>query len=220
MKLYIFKICPFVEKIKILLNVKNVHCEVCEVNIRSKPEWFIKLAPEATVPLLEVKDQAGKIRFINESTIICDYLDEISGTSLYPSDFVEKTFNKLWIKKADLLIFDAYYMIHAKSEEEFHEKKIVVYKKLSALESIIDDTPYFNGFDFSMIDIVYAPIFFRFECLSRLYHIHLLKEFPKLKAWSESILNKNGVKSGFIETFDKEFEELLHLKKSFIVAKK
>jgi len=220
MKLYIFKICPFVEKIKILLHIKKLNCEFWEVNIRSKPEWFVQLTPEATVPLLEIKDCDGKIHFINESTIICDYLDEISDSSLYPNDPVKKAFNKLWINRADPLIFDAYHMIHAKSEEEFYEKKMIVDKKLSALESIIDSGPYFNGPTFSMIDIAHAPIFFRFECLSRLYHIHLLSEFPKLKAWSENILNKQEVRSGFINTFDKEFEEILRLKKSFLVTKK
>ena len=218
MKLYIFKICPFVEKIKILLNEKNLHCEFCEVNIRSKPEWFVQLTPEATVPLLEVKDLDGKTHFINESSIICDYLDEISDASLYPNDPVKKAVNKLWITRADKLVFDAYHMTHAKSEEEFHEKKVIVDKKLLVTESTLESKPYFNGSVFSMVDIVYAPIFFRFECLSRLHHIHLLDELPKLKVWSENILNKKEVTSGFIETFDKEFEELLHLKKSFLLT--
>lgn len=138
---------------------------------------------------------------------------------LYPNDPVKKAFNKLWINRADKLVFDAYHMTHAKGKEEFYEKKIIVGKKLSALESTLDSKPYFNGSVFSMVDIVYAPIFFRFECMSRLYHIHLLDEFPKLKEWSENILNKQEVKLEFIETFDKEFEELLHLKKSFLVTK-
>lgn len=218
MKLYIFKICPFVEQVKILLQEKKLPCEFHEVNIRSKPEWFLQLTPEATVPLLEIKDLGGNTLFINETSIICDYLDEISGSTLYPPDAARKAYNKLWVSRAGKLIFDAYYMTHSKSVPEFHEKKAIVDKILSILESNMNFLPFFNGAEFSMVDIAYAPIFFRFECLSRLHNIHLLEAYPKLEAWSRKILDKPEVRSGFIETFDQEFEELLLLKESFILS--
>ena len=216
MKLYVFKICPFVEKVKILLQSKRIACDLINVNIRSKPEWFLQLSPEATVPLLEVQDSTGTTLFINESNIICDYLDEISGPSLYPSDLAIKAHNKLWIARSEKTIFAAYYMTHAKSDEEYYEKKIEVDKRLSALENVIGNVPFFNGEYLSMIDIAYAPLFFRFECLSRLHNIQILEGYPKLSVWASNILSRSEVKAGFVETFDQEFNELLHLKESFL----
>lgn len=78
---------------------------------------------------------------------------------LYPNDPVKKAFNKLWINRAGKLIFDAYHMTHAKNKIEFHENKIIVDKKLATLESTLDETPFFNGSEFSMVDIAYAPLF-------------------------------------------------------------
>lgn len=220
MKLYVFKICPFVEKVKILLQLKKIACQLIDVNIRSKPEWFLQLAPDAaTVPLLEIQDSAGATFFINESNVICDYLDEISGSSLYPPDLARKAHNKLWIARSEKIIFSAYYMTHAKTDVEFFEKKIDVDKRLSTLENAIEHVPFFNGEDISMIDITYAPLFFRFECLSRLHNIHILEEYPKLAAWASNILAHSEVQAGFVETFDQEFNELLHLKESFLSKK-
>lgn len=107
-------------------------------------------------------------------------------------------------------------MTHAKNKIEFHENKIIVDKKLATLESTLDETPFFNGSEFSMVDIAYAPLFFRFKCLSQLHNIHLLENYPKLSIWSKKIIEKQEVQASFPKKFDEYFEELLHLKKSFL----
>ncbi|MDR3478599.1 MAG: glutathione S-transferase family protein [Gammaproteobacteria bacterium] len=212
--LYSFRICPFVERTNILLNEKNIECERVYVDIRNKPDWFLKLSPLGKVPVLSA-DKA----IIFESTVINEYLDEISSLPLlYPNDPIQKARNKSWIEWGSTLVFDAYYMTLASNKLEFVEKQKIVNSKLVLLEQELRNTPFFNGEKFSMIDLAYAPLFRRFDSLVRQFSIDTLEQYPKLKIWSNHILKKESVQNGFAHNFDEEFYQLLKLKGSCLIS--
>lgn len=211
--LYSFRICPFVERANILLNEKNIACERINVDIRNKPEWFLKLSPLGKVPVLSAD---GILIF--ESTIINEFLDEISLPSLHPQDLIRKAHNKSWIEWGSALIFDAYNMTLAKDESFFLEKRLVVEEKLQLLENQLHSKPFFNGEKFSMIDLAYAPLFRRFDSLERQFSIDILNTYPKLQVWANHILSRESVQNGFISNFDEEFALLLELKQSILIS--
>lgn len=212
--LYSFRICPFVERTNILINENNILCERVYVDIRNKPDWFLKLSPLGKVPLLKVDDT-----LIFESSVINEFLDEISPKKLYPLDPIKRAYNKSWIEWSSALVFDAYNMTLTANNLSFEQQRSGVDKKLAILENEIDAQPFFNGNDFSMIDIAYAPLFKRFDRLSQQFDLHLLENFPKLKKWAENILMRDSVVKGFHENFDEEFYLLLKLKNSCLVNK-
>ncbi len=213
LKLYGFKLCPFVERINIVLNEHNIDCERIQVDIRNKPDWFLKISPMGKVPILEAD---GVVIF--ESSVISDFLDSLKvDKSLYPKDPIRKALNRSWIEWGSGLIFDAYHMTLAKSQSEFNEKQEMVISKLEIFEDQMNCSPFFNGEMFSMIDIVYAPLMKRFEVLRNSFDIDLLAEYGKLKAWSQQILARNSVQNSFSETFEENFHELLKLKGSHLV---
>jgi len=212
--LYSFHICPFVERINILLNEKNIPCERIHVNIRNKPDWFLKLSPLGKVPLLKVDNM-----LIFESSVINDFLDEISAPGLYPSEPVKRAYNRSWIEWGSTLIFDAYNMTLAKNSLSFEQQRVTVDNKLAMLELEIAPSPFFNGSNFSMIDIAYAPLFRRFARLSQQFDVHLLEKYPKLQQWSVNILIRESVAKGFHENFDEEFYFLLTLKDSYLISR-
>ncbi len=213
--LYSFRICPFVERTNILLNEKNIQCERVYVDIRNKPDWFLKLSPLGKVPVLCADDTV-----IFESTVINEFLDETSlTTSLHPGNPIQKAHNRSWIEWGSALVFDAYYMTLSANKDEFAEKRKIVDSKLILLEEQLKNAPFFNGEQFSMIDLSYAPLFRRFDSLMRQYSIHILEQYSKLQAWSNQILERSTVQNGFSHNFDEEFSQLLELKKSFLVAK-
>ncbi|HRD70464.1 MAG TPA: glutathione S-transferase family protein [Legionella sp.] len=212
--LYSFRICPFVERTNILINENDILCERVYVDIRNKPDWFLKLSPLGKVPLLKVDDT-----IIFESSVINEFLDEISPKKLYPLDPIKRAYNKSWIEWSSALVFDAYNMTLTANNLSFEQQRSGVDKKLAILENEIDAQPFFNGNDFSMIDIAYAPLFKRFDRLSQQFDLHLLENFPKLKKWAENILMRDSVVKGFHENFDEEFYLLLKLKNSCLVNK-
>jgi len=211
MTLYSFRICPFVERTNILLNEKKLFCERIYVDIRNKPEWFLKLSPLGKVPVLSVNDT-----LIFESTVINEYLDEISPPSLHPASPIQKAYNRSWIEWGGSLIFDAYNMTLAADESSFNNQRIIVHKKLTTLEKQLQKSPFFNGTAFSLIDIAYAPLFRRFDSLIRQFSIDILENYPKLTKWSNHILARPSVQNGFVNNFDEEFVLLLNLKGSYL----
>lgn len=210
--LYSFRICPFVERTNILINEKDISCERIYVDIRNKPDWFLKLSPHGKVPLLKVDDT-----LIFESSVINDFLDDISSSTLYPPEPINRAYNKSWIEWGSTLVFDAYNMTLATNTSAFEQQRKIVEKKLAILEDEIYSEPYFNGSSFSMIDIAYAPLFRRFDRLAKQFDIDLLENFPKLKNWSNNILTRESVINGFHENFDEEFHLLLKIKNSCLI---
>ncbi|MCD6044935.1 MAG: glutathione S-transferase [Gammaproteobacteria bacterium] len=210
--LYGFRICPFVEKVNILLDEKNIHVERVYVDIRNKPDWFLKISPLGKVPILRVDDV-----LLFESTVINDFLDSLSAaTSLYPTNTIQKHLNKSWIEWGSTLILATYDMTLAKDKESFLAKRLLVEQKLSILQEQVKNSPFFNGEHFSMIDLTYAPLFKRFDRLIYLYSIDLLANYPTLKQWSKNVLQRPSVHAGFIDNFDEELKILLDLKGSYL----
>jgi glutathione S-transferase len=50
--LYTFRRCPYAIRARIALSYANIHTEEREVDLKNKPDEFMKLSPKATVPLL------------------------------------------------------------------------------------------------------------------------------------------------------------------------
>uniref|UniRef100_UPI00358E6F4C glutathione S-transferase omega-2-like isoform X2 n=1 Tax=Myxine glutinosa TaxID=7769 RepID=UPI00358E6F4C len=83
LRIYGMRFCPFVQRVHLVLQAKNVSYETVNVNLKSKPSWFLKVSPGGKVPLLE--NAEGK--FVSESLIICDLLEDLfPAPALYPSD--------------------------------------------------------------------------------------------------------------------------------------
>lgn len=81
------------------LEAKKIPYHTINVNIRSKPEWFLELNPVGKVPCVELVDKPGAPA-VYESLLILEYLDEVyPEPKLYPVDPLEKLQEKLWIER-------------------------------------------------------------------------------------------------------------------------
>ena len=99
-----------------------------------------------------------------ESMAICEYLDEISPPSLHPSDPLRRAVNRGWIEFSSELFTSLYRVAHATELNEFVERCQQASEKLEKLEQQLDEGPFFNGPDFSMMDAAIAPAFFILAC--------------------------------------------------------
>jgi len=212
--LYGFHICPFVEQIAILIREKQLNCEKVWVDIRNKPDWFSNLSPLGKVPILSVD---GKVIF--ESYVINEFLEEIfPKLPLHPHDPVQRAQNRAWILWGNLLTVDAYNLSIAPTGEAFLHSKNLVESKLEKLEMLLQSQPYFNGEQFCLIDLCYAPLFYRLQHLAELFSVELLASYPKLQSWSQLILLRPSVISSFTPNFAAEFKTLLALKGSYLIS--
>ncbi len=190
-KLVSFDVCPYVQRSVITLQEKGVPYEIEYIDLNNKPEWFMQLSPLGKVPILIIEDTV-----IFESATINEYLDEIApGRKLQPSDPLQRAHNRAWIEFTSTVLVTRNQMQHAKTEQETRRLAAVVNAQLTRLEEQIDNGPFFNGNDFSLVDAAAAPLFQRLAWLLELApDLGVLDDLPKVTAWSEALLQRESVK--------------------------
>ena len=65
----------------IALRAKGIDFDVTYINLREKPDWFLKVSPHGKVPVLVVDEQP-----LFESNAIAEFLDEMVPPRLHPED--------------------------------------------------------------------------------------------------------------------------------------
>jgi glutathione S-transferase len=75
--------------------------EEININLVEKPEWYLKKNPPGQVPGLEWIDPDTKeTRFIPESLVVSDYLDEVNSESpLQPTDPYLKATQRVLVER-------------------------------------------------------------------------------------------------------------------------
>ena len=189
-KLVSFDVCPYVQRSVITLEEKGAHYEIEYIDLKNKPEWFVKLSPLGKVPILIVEDTG-----IFESAAINEYLDETApGRKLQPLDPLRRAHNRAWIEFTSTILVTRNHMQHAKTEQETRRLAAVVNGQLARLEQQLDNGPFFNGDAFSLVDAAAAPLFQRLTWLLELApDLGVLDDLPKVTAWSEALLQRESV---------------------------
>ncbi len=200
LKLISFKICPFVQRSIILLKEKGIDFDIAYIDLNQPPEWFLTLSPTGKVPILEVD---GKVLF--ESAIINEYLDEVNPPSLHPADPLEKAQNRAWMEFSSPLYMAFFKLMMSKTKEAGAEVLLETNKQLDTLDKIKVNAPWFNGDNFSMVDISIAPLLMRLAFLKKHFNLDLLDGKPQLQAWSTAILARDSVINSVVD----EFEDIL-----------
>ena len=140
-----------------------------------------------------------------ESAVINEYLDEVYSPSLHPSDPLKKAQNRAWMEYTSPMNMSFFQMIMAKEKEAGEKARDEFIGQLSGLEKVAVNSPWFNGEEFSMMDISIAPVFTRLAFLKKHLDVDLLEDFPKLQAWSENALARETVAESVVD----DFEEIL-----------
>jgi len=197
LKLISFKICPFVQRSVILLKEKGIDYDIEFINVYEPPEWFKKISPTGKVPVLLVDDKP-----LFESTVISEYLDEVNPPSLHPADPFKKAQNRAWMEYTSPMNMSFFNMIMTKDKEEGGRVKEEFIQQLAGLDKVASNAPWFNGDDFSMVDISAAPVFTRLDFLKKNFDLDLLDGFSNLQRWSKELIARKSVADSMIEDFD------------------
>jgi glutathione S-transferase len=206
------KTCPYVQRVLIVLEEKGVSYTHKTIDLKNKPNWFMKISPFGKVPLLRLENGTN----LFESQAINEFLDEVEGTTLHPSNAVERAEHRAWIEFISSIImsFGGYY--YATDEETANERLATVSERLARLEEVTSDGPYFSGSSFSLVDAAAAPLFSRVELLNHYHPINLLTEHPKLAAWSKSLLKHPSVAAIATSSFQEDVLSALRGKDVYV----
>lgn len=197
-RLISFKVCPFVQRSVILLKEKGVDYDIEFIDVYDPPEWFLKLSPTGKVPVMEID---GTVLF--ESAVISEYIEEVYPPSLHPAEPLTKAQNRAWIEYTSPLYMGTFNLMMAKTKEDADSVIEEFNKNLAGLEKAMQNKPWFNGEDFSLVDIASAPFFIRAVFYKEHFKLDLLAGFPNLQQWSNDVLARQTVIDSKVEGFDK-----------------
>lgn len=183
-------LCPYVQRVAIVLLEKEIPFERRDIDLANKPAWFLQLSPLGKTPLLLVGDQA-----IFESAAICEYLDETTLPRLHPSDPLPRARHRAWIEFGSALLNTIAGFYNAQDEPALFRAAADIHSRLAQVELMLDLPPYFDGKNFCIVDAAFAPIFRYFDAFEQIGEFGLLTELAKVQAWRAILAKRPSVQA-------------------------
>jgi len=207
------QLCPYVQRVVILMIEKQLPYTRTDIDLSNKPDWLLKISPTGKVPVLVVNDN----KFLFESHVICEYLDEVSKSSLYPTDTFGKATHRSWIAfGTEILNLIANIIYQDKSLHCANASMMGIANRLTIIEELLTDDRYFSSSEFHLIDAVYATIFRYFEVLDSFIKSNPLAKLNKVTIWSKTLQQRESVKNAVPDNYNQLLFEFIKGKDSFI----
>src|SRR6266481_10014457 len=189
-----FETCPLVQRSAIVLREKNTEFELRHIKADNRPDSFLAISPHKKVPVLSIDDKVSMF----ESNAINEYLDETIAPRLRPDDPVERAINRAWTDYVPTFASMVTGVAYADTEADYNKAAEQIPVPFERLEKALEKQgsgPFFNGAKYSLVDAAYAPFLQRYVFLDRIHKIGQLEKYPRLKAWTEAIMNRPSTHS-------------------------
>lgn len=212
-------LCPFVQRAAIVLLEKGVAFDRVNVDLSTKPDWFLALSPTGKVPVLKVSQPNGEKAILFESVVICEYLNETQGgAAMYPDDALLRARHRAWIEFAAQTFTEGWQFLHAKDMTTADAKRAAFRDRLSKIEAELGDGPYFAGADFGLIDAVYAPLFRYFGIIDAAVADPIFAGLPGATAWRAALAERPSVENAVIDIYPDLFRDHLRQQGAMIAV--
>nr|CAD7392533.1 unnamed protein product [Timema cristinae] len=194
-RLYGFSYSPYVQRVHMVLIAKNIPHDVKSIDLKNKPDWFLKLNPAGKVPVLDTGDKV-----LTESLDIVVFLDKnYPGTPLRSTDPEKSAKDKEIVKK-----FEEY----AKEFRQFFTDKDFTPSEgtrafFSLFQSELEKrgTTFLGGDSPGLIDYVIWPWFERMKVARELHgkgDIQIPEDkkskAARVEAWKNNMEQQKAVK--------------------------
>ena len=201
MKIISYTICPFVQRVTALLEMKNVPYEIEFINLSDKPQWFLDTSPNGQVPMLITDD--GTVLF--ESDAIVEYLEEVYPPLGLGISAEERAQNRAWSYLASKNYLVQCSVQRSPEKKDLEERSVKLYKAFDQIEKQLRNTTYFRNDSMGMVDIAWLPLLHRASIIEKYARTDFIGDRPKLKKWQQSILDSQIPEKSVVEDFEKRF---------------
>ncbi|MGR3634022.1 MAG: glutathione S-transferase family protein [Limimaricola soesokkakensis] len=181
-------LCPYVQRAMISLAEKGVDFERSNIDLGNKPDWFLAISPLGKTPVL-LADGVP----IFESAVILEYLEETQPNPLHPGSPLERARHRAWMEFGSATLNDIAGFYSASDERTFAAKTAALRHKFEWLEGELGTGPYFSGDRFSLVDVVFGPVFRYFDTFDRIADFGVLVELSKVGRWRRALADRPSV---------------------------
>lgn len=195
-------LCPYVQRVAIVLAEKRVPFERREVDLSDKPAWFRRISPLGKTPVLVVDDDAA----IFESAVISEYVEEVFAPALHPSTALQRARHRAWIEFASALLASITAFYNAADDAALESKARELRTRFEALEQALSDGPYFDGASFAIVDAAFAPVFRYFDLFDRIADFGFDAGLTKLRAWRSALAARPSVQAAVRPDYPQRLE--------------
>ena len=215
LRLISHKLCPYVQRAVIVATEQQIAFERVDIDLASKPAWFLAISPTGKVPVLEVTEGDGSIHVLFESAVIAEYLDEISAASLLPSEPVQRARERAWIEFASVVLTDIGGLYSAGGVGSFDDARITLETRLEPLEAAIAG-PWFPGDSFGLVDAAFGPAFRYLEVFAQRIGHAPVRLTPKVRAWAAALAKRASVRGAVAEDYPERLTDFVKNKQSHL----
>lgn len=188
-------LCPYVQRASIALDEKGVRFERTYIDLKAKPDWFLKISPLGKVPLLQIPQETGEA-VLFESSVIAEYVEETqAGPRLHPEDALERARHRGWMEFGSSILSDLWGFETARDHETYEQKRKAIAGKFATVEAALGNGPYFAGTGFSLVDAVFAPIFRYFDLFDTLADHGIFDRLDRVRAWRKALSERPSVRA-------------------------
>lgn len=192
-QLYSLAACPFAQRTRILLRLKEIPFELTEIDFsKPKPDWFLKLNPLGQVPVIVHEGKA-----INESSVIGEYLEDVfPERRTMPADPWRRAIARILIGICnDSFVPEMYRLLLEQDPSKWREKTESALASWRRVNDLLlrynpEGTWLFDEEGFGAAELTFAGFFQRY-CLNAYYrHFELpqTEAYARVRRWADAIL--------------------------------
>ena len=160
MLFYTNKICPYCQRVQILLDDAAIDCDRIEIDFTARPPLLEKLSPQGKIPIL-----ISNGRVIFESSVILEFLNELDGGRYFSPDMHERAVMRSLCSTVGRIHDDVRVYFTAKTASEFDYAWKRVTDRFSNVVERGGDCAFY-GERLSMFGIYLAPLVILLQALS------------------------------------------------------
>ncbi|MEI7255887.1 glutathione S-transferase family protein [Dickeya dadantii] len=203
-------LCPFVQRVAIVLLEKGIPFQRINVDLQNKPDWFFAISPTGKVPLLKVPDSHGGESVLFESIAICEYLEDVyPEPALHLMNALLRAQHRAWIEFVSATLSDAWGFLNASDPRTALAKSAALRGKLERFNAEISDGPYFAGEELSMVDIAIAPVFRYFDILNVESSHPVFDGLNRVADWRRALAKRPSIQTAVAGDYATRFHKHL-----------
>ena len=182
MKLYSNSTDPFSHRCRIVLFEKGMDFEVIDVDLTDQSEDLSILSPYSDSPVLVERDLV-----LTDANIINEYIDErFPHPQLMPPDPVMRARARLFLKDFENELFVHMIDMDSSDQSKKTAAKKIITETLIKLTPILNKQPYLLHDEYSMLDVVIAPLLWRLDH----YEIKLPNQSSSILKYADKLFKR------------------------------